>query len=214
MKKAIFIIQIILSVGCFKLSTAQQHIFKTYTVEDGLVSNHVRRIYQDKKGFLWIATIEGLSKYDGHKFINYTTVNGLSHNNLNDVYESADGKLYLAENDGTVDIIQHDVIVKKAAFRNVVINEFFISRDNRVIAATDTSGLYEIKNGKLVKPYQTYPDATYHALTEFNDSLLIGGSHDFLRLLNRELKLFLEIKQVKGLVIGKMVKERWRLRRA
>src|SRR6266487_1313842 len=77
-------------------------IFKTYTVEDGLVSNPVRRIYQDSKGFIWIATGEGLSKYDGHKFTYYTTANGLSHNLVNDIYESADGKLYVAENSGTV----------------------------------------------------------------------------------------------------------------
>ncbi|MEJ7673776.1 MAG: two-component regulator propeller domain-containing protein [Chitinophagaceae bacterium] len=188
-------------------AVAQQLIFKTYSVEDGLVSNHVQRIYQDKKGFMWIGTIEGLSKYDGHKFINYTTINGLSDNNVNDMYELADGKLYVAENDGTVDILQQDAIVKKAAFRNVVINQFYKSRDNRILAATDTSGIHEIKNGNLVKPRQMFPEATYHSITEFNDSLLIGGSHGFLHILNRELKLFLEIKQVKELVIVKIYKD-------
>ena len=165
LKKAIFITQVILLASCFKLVTAQQLIFKTYTVEDGLVSNHVQRIYQDKKGFMWIGTIEGLSKYDGHKFINYTTINGLSDNKVNDMLELVDGKLYVAENDGTVDILQQDAIVKKAAFRNVVINQFYKSRDNRILAATDTSGIHEIKKGNLVKPRQMFPEATYHSIT-------------------------------------------------
>lgn len=98
-------------------------------MEDGLVSNPVRRIYQDRKGFIWIATWQGLSKYNGHKFTNYNTSTGLSHNLVNDLYESADGKLYVAENNGTVDILQHDAILKKAAFRNVIINQFYITKD-------------------------------------------------------------------------------------
>jgi ligand-binding sensor domain-containing protein len=89
----------------------------------------------------------------------------------------------------------------------VVINQFYISRDHRVLAPTDTSGIYEIINGNLIKPRQMFPEATYHSITEFNDSLLIGGSHGFLHILNRELKLFLEIKQVKELVIGKIYKD-------
>jgi ligand-binding sensor domain-containing protein len=85
--------------------SGQQPIFKTYTVSDGLVNNSVRRIFQDSKGFLWIATWEGLSKYDGNRFTNFTEGNGLSHSMVNDIYESAYGKLYLAENNGTVDVL-------------------------------------------------------------------------------------------------------------
>jgi len=32
------------------------------------------------KGFIWIATWEGLSKYDGYRFTNFSKANGLSHN--------------------------------------------------------------------------------------------------------------------------------------
>src|SRR5215831_16409924 len=123
--------------ACSLSVSAQHFIFKTYTVEDGLVSNPVRRIYQDSKGFIWIATWEGLSKYDGDKFTNYTIVNGLSHNLVNDVCESADGKLYVAENNGIVDLLDRNKIMTAAAFRNLVINQFCITHDHRLIAATD-----------------------------------------------------------------------------
>ena len=86
--------------GFFNPALSQQLIFKNYTVNDGLISNSIRRVFQDSKGFLWVATIEGLSKYDGHEFINYTTANGLSHNMVNDLYESDDGQLYVALNNG------------------------------------------------------------------------------------------------------------------
>lgn len=183
---------------------SQQLIFKNYTVEDGLVSNPVRRIYQDARGFLWIGTWEGLSKYDGHKFTNYTTANGLSHNMINDIYESEDGKLLVAENDGTVDVLQRDAIVKKAAFRNVVINQFYLSQDKRLLAASDPGGLYEIKNENMEKPLQTFPGSGYNDLTELNDSLLIAGAEGSLRILNKQFQLFAEIKQSKGILTFKI----------
>lgn len=185
--------------SCFLLigfpATAQPLILKKYTVEDGLVSNPVRRIYQDKNGFMWIATLEGLSKYDGAKFTNYTTANGLSHNMVNDIYESPDGKLFLAENNGTVDILQHDAVFKKQAFQNVVINRFYINSVNGVLAGTDTGGLHLIKNDLLIKPSQQFPHASYNDITYINDTLLIGGTEGSLIILNRQLDSFAEIKK-------------------
>src|SRR5436305_13252186 len=42
-------------------------IFNHMTTKDGLASNFVNSIFQDKKGFLWIGTENGLQRYDGHK---------------------------------------------------------------------------------------------------------------------------------------------------
>lgn len=39
--------------------------FRHFSVEDGLSSNSVRALIQDKYGFLWIGTDEGLNRYDG-----------------------------------------------------------------------------------------------------------------------------------------------------
>jgi ligand-binding sensor domain-containing protein len=192
-------------IGFF--SNAQQLIFKTYAVEDGLVSNPVRRIFQDSKGFIWIATWEGLSEYDGHKFTNYTIANGLSHNMVNDMYESADGKLYVAENNGSVDILQQNAILQKGAFTNVVINQFCITQNNGVIAATDTNGLYKIKNGNLIKPIQSFPGSTYNDLIELNDSHLMGECNGTLRILSRQFELLSELKQPKGTLTFKIYKD-------
>lgn len=45
---------------------------KTYTMADGLPSDHISRIVQDARGFLWFCTTEGLSRFDGATFTNYT----------------------------------------------------------------------------------------------------------------------------------------------
>ena len=187
--------------------TAQQLIFKTYTVEDGLVANPVRRIFQDSRGFIWVGTWEGLSKYDGHKFTNYTTYNGLTDNMINDMYESPDGKLYVAGNNGTVDLLQQDAVVKKSVFRNVIINQFYITQNQRVIAATDRGGVHVIRNGALVKPLQKLPGASYHNLSELNDSLLIGGSEGSIQILNNQFDKISEIKQPPELLTQKIYKD-------
>ena len=44
-------------------------ISKKITLNDGLCNNNVKHIYQDTKGFIWISTLNGLSRYDGTSFI-------------------------------------------------------------------------------------------------------------------------------------------------
>ncbi|OFY64398.1 MAG: hypothetical protein A2Y71_00090 [Bacteroidetes bacterium RBG_13_42_15] len=51
--------------------SAQQFNIKTFTTRDGLSHNDVRAAAVDSSGFLWIATWDGLSRYDGYSFKNY-----------------------------------------------------------------------------------------------------------------------------------------------
>ena len=45
--------------------------FRHFSVEDGLSSSAVRAIMQDKYGFMWLGTDDGLNRYDGAKFTIY-----------------------------------------------------------------------------------------------------------------------------------------------
>ncbi len=53
------------------ISQNNKPYFENYTSEKGLAQNNVRGMFQDEKGFLWFATQNGLSRYDGYTFINY-----------------------------------------------------------------------------------------------------------------------------------------------
>src|SRR6266516_7291134 len=50
-----------------------------YTTADGLANNAVYSIASDSRGFLWFATGEGLSRFDGYGFANQTEATGLPH---------------------------------------------------------------------------------------------------------------------------------------
>lgn len=70
------------------VSLAQPYTVKQLGIEKGLSNNYVVSIAQDKQGFLWFATEEGLNKFDGTRFITYLknedlTRQGITGNELN-----------------------------------------------------------------------------------------------------------------------------------
>lgn len=70
-------------------------IYSDYTDEQ-VTTSEVFRIIQDREGFIWIATQNGLARYDGYrfKFFRYDprNPNSLKHNFVRDIMESGDGK--------------------------------------------------------------------------------------------------------------------------
>lgn len=50
------------------VSRAQEFRFKTYTTKDGLSGNNISASVKDKQGFLWLATGNGLNRFDGNAF--------------------------------------------------------------------------------------------------------------------------------------------------
>ena len=68
--------------------------FRHFTTKDGLPSNGVKKIYEDKAGNIWFATVGGASRYDGKSFRNFTTKDGLPNNDINSIMEDKTGKLW------------------------------------------------------------------------------------------------------------------------
>ena len=71
--------------------------FETLTVADGLVSNEVNVLHQDREGFLWVGTFGGLSRFDGASFVTFlhdpADPMSLGHNAVNGISEGRDGEL-------------------------------------------------------------------------------------------------------------------------
>ncbi len=77
---------------------AQQLSIRHYDVSDGLAHSHVTAIHQDSKGYLWFATWEGLSRFDGYSFINYGAHDGLGGPIINDIAEDREHHIWVATN--------------------------------------------------------------------------------------------------------------------
>ncbi|HLO92239.1 MAG TPA: two-component regulator propeller domain-containing protein, partial [Lentimicrobium sp.] len=75
-------------------SLAQQPAFRNYSVDDGLPSSEVYHIMQDSRGYIWMATNMGVSRFDGRDFINYDVQNGLPENTVFEIFEDETGRLW------------------------------------------------------------------------------------------------------------------------
>lgn len=73
--------------------------FDIFTVEDGLCSNAANTLLLDSRGYLWIATDDGLNRYDGHQFRQYQNSpedqNSLSDNTVLDIIEDSRGDIWV-----------------------------------------------------------------------------------------------------------------------
>ncbi len=66
---------ILIALVFTKNASAQslQATLSHYSTDDGLASNTIAQIMQDDYGYIWIATWNGLSRFDGYDFFNYQT---------------------------------------------------------------------------------------------------------------------------------------------
>ncbi len=72
-------------------------------IHEGLVSNQVSTIYQDKLGFIWIGTFSGLHRYDGIQFHVYSSTpdsNSISDNYIGRIFEDKDNNLWIGTGGG------------------------------------------------------------------------------------------------------------------
>lgn len=87
---------------------------KHLTITDGLPQNTINFITQDEKGFFWIGTNGGLSRYDGYEFVNFTQADGLPSNLIFDFLKTDDQNIWLATKSGLVKFNPEGTIYNRA----------------------------------------------------------------------------------------------------
>ena len=73
----------------------QRYNFKFYGEEEGLQSLAVQVVFQDRAGFLWVGTQNGLYRYDGNRFAGFGKGEGLPDAHIESLHESIDGTLWV-----------------------------------------------------------------------------------------------------------------------
>src|SRR6266498_777847 len=77
---------------------------RAYSSADGLAGDHVTALLPDSRGFLWIGTTTGLSRFDGREFRNFGVGDGLPHPAVNALLEDRDGVIWVGTRGGIVRI--------------------------------------------------------------------------------------------------------------
>ncbi len=73
--RIIIALTILLGFSTAQAQTFQQMVSNPLSARDGLLSNQVYDVIQDRQGYIWFATSNGLSRYDGYSFLNYNMLN-------------------------------------------------------------------------------------------------------------------------------------------
>jgi len=111
-----------------KTAHAQTLYLPHYTTKNGLPSNNCYFTLQDKKGYIWVATDAGVSRFDGSNFENFSVDDGLPDNQILQLKEDSkgriwflalngqlsyfyNGKIYNATNEPKLKLLQLDAVV-------------------------------------------------------------------------------------------------------
>jgi ligand-binding sensor domain-containing protein len=83
---------------------AQDFQCKTYTTKEGLSNNFINDVLRDDKGFLWVATGNGLNRFDGNIFDVYlnnpTDTNSIGSNQLHSLFIDKKKQLWVSTSEG------------------------------------------------------------------------------------------------------------------
>ena len=91
MKKQIGLVLIIFPSILF----CQDLTYINYDTKDGLAGSTVYQLCQDKDGFMWFATENGLSRFDGTHFKNFTVKDGLPDNEVLQLFADSKGRVWI-----------------------------------------------------------------------------------------------------------------------
>jgi signal transduction histidine kinase/ligand-binding sensor domain-containing protein len=103
MRVFFFIVILFSGIGLLKAQIPATSQMLSFTVSDGLSDNYVRSIAEDSFGFVWLATANGLNRFNGQDLVTYYTTNSnLPSNEIFEVRKVADETLLLGTGAGAV----------------------------------------------------------------------------------------------------------------
>jgi len=93
-----------LLLGCVVRALPQPYYFRHYQVEQGLSNNAVICSIQDKRGFMWFGTKDGLNRYDGYTFKVFRyrpdDTNSIGSNFIHAICEDSSGNMWVGTENG------------------------------------------------------------------------------------------------------------------
>lgn len=80
--------------------------FSLYTNTEGLPQRQVLAVARDDRGYLWLGTYGGLSRFNGRHFLTLRTHHGLSSNGIQDIVAVGSGRLWVGTSGGGVCLVE------------------------------------------------------------------------------------------------------------
>ncbi len=172
-------ISLLIIVQLLTSSRAESQIarFQNYNLSEGLCHPFIYTINQDKKGFIWVGTGEGLCRYDGLEFESSTTFDSLPVDVVNVSYRDNLGKLWFGFNDGQVWSYDGNYFTPHILKEGISTSITAISQSSNegIIIATQNQGLFSFDESGTAVPFTPgFSDKLISALHVRNNSMLVG----------------------------------------
>ena len=144
-----------------------------------LSSSFVQQVYQDRQGFIWVSTANGLNRYDGYTFQTYTADNGLPIDNIicviqdknNLIYVGTSSGLYVKLKDRFVCVTNKDTGEELSAY----INCFCLDPDGNIVFSTSGRGIWQLTD--VVSSHTGIPAAATTRNTSLRTNSLRARTH-------------------------------------
>lgn len=147
---------------------AQTAYLPHYTTKNGLPSNNCYYTLQDRKGYIWIATDAGVSRFDGTMFENFSVDDGLPDNQVLQLREDKKGRIWFLSLNGQLSYFyngkiynpDNDKQLKKLNFNAVVVSFFEDSKgriwfgtNKNIIGVWDGESLFKYSSPTMEKQF-------------------------------------------------------------
>ncbi|HEY9047351.1 MAG TPA: two-component regulator propeller domain-containing protein [Ohtaekwangia sp.] len=175
----------------YHTAQSQEHDIRFHhiTVDDGLPSNTVNGVIRDSRGFIWIASENGVIRYDGYAFVNFRVneqdTASISSNITYTILEDSEARLWVGSEKGLDLFNRNTDAFDKHFFNGIPVRALFEDSRKQVWIGSD-QGLYryEPQGGNFIKPYKEMFDPkeviynTIPSITEDRQgNLWVGTSH-------------------------------------
>ncbi|KAA3622062.1 MAG: hypothetical protein DWQ02_26710 [Bacteroidetes bacterium] len=150
-------IVVILHFFIIGLCSAQSPAFRQYTTDDGLPSMETYDCWQDKMGYIWVATDNGLCRFNGYEFEHFGIEEGLKDLTVFKIYEdykedlwftTLSGNIYQFKNEQIQPYTYNDTI-QKYADKFEFLKHIHLDTSGTIYTAVNGLGLLKISaNGK------------------------------------------------------------------
>ena len=129
---------------------------KFYSTDKELSSSLINKLYQDKKGFIWVATENGLNKFDGTKIIVYNKIQGdstsLKNNYVKTLFEDSSGNFWIGCMNGlmkfnrdTETFTEVKIVDEKGRLQEPHIISIIECKNGDILFSTSGLGLLSLK---------------------------------------------------------------------
>lgn len=170
---------------------------KYFTLEDGISQVSSNDLLLDTSGFIWIATQDGLNKFDGNKFIHYKYNKQdsltLSGNLISKLLEDSTGKIWVGTIGNGLNYynpeleIFNRVKLKESSISNEIITALVEDNQNNIWVASRVSGLHKLsfsEQGDIIQKNFLPGKAITSALIDDENMLWIGDNKGTISQLN------------------------------